>query len=892
MREIRSSWGIAGAYVLRILRARWIPPAAATAGKMAVDHVPSPTDRGARVSGAPTSDAAGGDLACGVTVDGYRVERVLGRGGAGVVYAAEEVSSGRRVALKVLRLSFADDPEAARRFEREALAASAIAHPGVVKIERLGRLDDGRPYLVIELLEGRSLREELDATGPLAPARAWRIVRPVALALGAAHRAGVIHRDIKPDNIFLAHLPGQDAPVPRVLDLGLARVSSGPDGEALARLTQTGIPIGTPAYMAPELWWGAAIEPATDEYALGLTLFELIAGQRAFASAQYVELMQGHLHEPPPTLASRGFAVPPGVEDLLARSLAKDAGQRHGSMTAFLDAGDHAFASFGDLESLAIAPEITPGNGWKAPRGSPDGLKAPGGSPHASGEVGSPARRMLSYGVVLGAALGLAGAVGYAGPARWHPVEWVRIAGQGAWLVLIVAGVAAGSGLVAARRGSESARSLPVWTALLPALAGAIGTYTGWAVVLEAVARLPLPSELPIFNVGMYEANAARFLGLVMSWALCVALLGARPGVPLPAPSSPDRVARVVLVGLGVLTAGAVLAGAASAAFIGAAAMLAFGLRARLPRGPQALEISRSGWLFLALLLALGAAATRLEGREAILWDPEWQGTRAARAAEIAGALGERRATAALGLAAVGAALWLEFRRFHRFGPLAPQLRAAPAAVRLLTLLFLGGMLDAGLHAWVLGRRAELRARLEPRFALFARLSPPSADTLPARLVAPGSAPALQLTRDVVALDGVGLVRIEALGEATVRQLVRLELSKAVSAVERPKPGEPELLVAIDREVRWGVAREVLGLARGLGVRRVQLLFTRGEAPSLSPSSPPEASYLLASDFAALPAHLTARHLDIPADLPFGAAARLLVALPAGETECELGDGP
>jgi hypothetical protein len=787
---------------------------------------------------------------------------VIGRGGAGIVYAGVDASSGRRVALKVLRTSFSDDPEAARRLEHEALAAAAIDHPGIVRIERLGRLDDGRPFLVLELLEGQTLREALDASGPLAPARAWRIVRAVALALEAAHRAGVIHRDIKPDNVFLE----RQGSTPRVLDLGLARVIRGPDGETLARLTQTGTPIGTPAYMAPEQWWGSAIGPATDEYALGLTLFELLAGQRAFPSAQYVELMQAHLHSAPPTLASCGLAIAPEIEALLARALAKDPAERHGTMRALLDAGDRAFACCPlpdePLPPLAARPEI-----------------------------GSPGRRVLAYVVVLGAALGLMGAAGYAGPARWQPVEWLHIAGWSAWLTLALALVAAIAGLAAARRGSEISGSIHVWISVLPALAGALGTYTGWAVVLSVVERAPLPSELPLFNVGMYEANGGRFVGLVLSWGLGVALLTIGPARPGSAPLALDRLAAVVVAGLVVLGGWAALAGAASAALVGAATALAVALRGRLPRGPQGVEIERSGVLFLSVLLAVGAAATRLEGREAILWDPGWQGTRAARVAEIASAGGERGATAALGLAAVGAALLLEFRRFHRLGPLGPQLRAAPGPVRLLTLLFLGGVLDAGLHGWVLGRRAALRAKLAPRFALYARLSPPSTAGLTAPLIAAGSAPALQVTRDVIALDGVGLARLDMLAEASVSQIVRIELSKAVSAVERPGPGDPELLVAIDREVPWGMAREVLGLARRLGVRRVQLLFTRGEAPALSPSSPPESSYLLASDFAALPARLTGRHLAITPDLPFREVAPWLTATP-NSAEVELGDAP
>src|SRR5262245_41882917 len=224
-------------------------------------------------------------------VGAYRIDRLLGVGGVGAVYAAEEPTIKKRVAIKVLQRAFVDDAAMAERFRREACAANEIRHPGIVDVFAIGALPDGRPYLVMSLLEGRSLRDEIKARGSLPPDEAWRIAREVAEALTAAHAAGIVHRDLKPDNVFLERV--KDGVLrARVLDFGIAKVLPPPEGAEPMKLTGTGVPLGTPAYMAPEQWWCQGITARTDQYAFGAMLFAMMAGRPPFDSNQFVELVQ------------------------------------------------------------------------------------------------------------------------------------------------------------------------------------------------------------------------------------------------------------------------------------------------------------------------------------------------------------------------------------------------------------------------------------------------------------------------------------------------------------------------------------------------------------------------------------------------------------------------
>jgi serine/threonine-protein kinase len=286
-------------------------------------------------SGAPAADA-GERLPAGHGVGEYVVEAFLGTGAMGEVYAGRHPVIGKRVAIKVLRRDAAGS-EAAERMVREARATSQIDHPNVIDIFALGRLDDGRLYLVMDLVDGRSLRDVL-RDGPLAPDEALTILDAIADALDAAHARGVIHRDLKPDNIMIGSARGHVS----VLDFGLAKlVQSAHDGAPIApgTLTGQGTWLGTPGYMAPEQWSVDGAGPASDRYALGVIAFELLAGVLPFAAASVPAMMEQHFRAAVPSVSSRGsVSLPSAVDDVLRRALAKDPAERFASARAMIDA--------------------------------------------------------------------------------------------------------------------------------------------------------------------------------------------------------------------------------------------------------------------------------------------------------------------------------------------------------------------------------------------------------------------------------------------------------------------------------------------------------------------------------------------------------------------------
>ena len=214
------------------------------------------------------------------------MEALLATGGMGEVWAARDLLLDRAVAVKVLGGALAGDGRAAERLRREARAAARLEHPNIARVLDLGE-QDGRPYLVMELLEGESLAARIDRAGAMAPPEAARVVVAVADALEAAHRAGVVHRDVKPGNVFLTS--GGEV---KVLDFGIASAA----GEAA--LT-TGEMLGTPAYLAPERVLGHPATPAADVYALGVVLYELLAGRRPFDDGSDIELAMAHVHAQP-----------------------------------------------------------------------------------------------------------------------------------------------------------------------------------------------------------------------------------------------------------------------------------------------------------------------------------------------------------------------------------------------------------------------------------------------------------------------------------------------------------------------------------------------------------------------------------------------------------------
>ncbi len=261
----------------------------------------------------------------------YRVLRLLGEGGMGLVYEVEHQTLRRRMALKMLRPKLAADPELSARFLREARAAAAIEHPNVVRITDFGVTREGPAYFVMELLEGCPLRS-LVRRGPLAPDRVAHIARQVADGLAAAHMAGVIHRDLKPDNVHV-HEAGGDAV--KVLDFGLARVAG------TSKLTQRGVVFGTPQYMSPEQASGGELDPRSDLYALGVILYELLTGRVPFVADSYMGVLTQHMYKrPQPPREIVGDADLGGLEPIVLRCLEKSPRKRYSNMVGLMAALD------------------------------------------------------------------------------------------------------------------------------------------------------------------------------------------------------------------------------------------------------------------------------------------------------------------------------------------------------------------------------------------------------------------------------------------------------------------------------------------------------------------------------------------------------------------------
>ena len=265
-------------------------------------------------------------FAAGTEIGAYRVLRALGRGGMGVVYEVEHIILGKRFAMKVLfAWVLARDPVSARRFVREARAAARVRHPGIVAVSDFGTLPDARPYIVMELLEGRTLHGLSVHEGPLEPVRAVRLLGQVARALRAAHDQGVVHRDLTLANIFVQ--PGETGERVVLVDFGSA---TSPDPEQIPD-GPPGTVVGTPHYMSPEQIRGRATDVRSDLYSLGVILHELLTGTPPYDGDTPREIALGHLNRPIPELTSEHQELPPELGDLHARLLAKSPAERPSS---------------------------------------------------------------------------------------------------------------------------------------------------------------------------------------------------------------------------------------------------------------------------------------------------------------------------------------------------------------------------------------------------------------------------------------------------------------------------------------------------------------------------------------------------------------------------------
>src|SRR5688572_3449644 len=271
------------------------------------------------------------ELAAGAQLGAYRITSVIGRGGMGVVYLAQDTILERRVALKLLAPQYTSDASFRARFERESRVAASLDHPNVVPIYEAGEVD-GVLFIAMRYVAGPDLRAVIDREGAFTPPRALGIVAQVASALDTAHAHGLIHRDVKPGNILLAAGHGADGGEHAYLtDFGLTKHSASKSG-----LTQLGQMVGTIDYIAPEQIAGAGVDGRADVYALACVLFELLAGRPPYLRDTDLAVMAAHLHEPPPSLTELRPDLPVAVDALFARALAKRPDERHPSASALV----------------------------------------------------------------------------------------------------------------------------------------------------------------------------------------------------------------------------------------------------------------------------------------------------------------------------------------------------------------------------------------------------------------------------------------------------------------------------------------------------------------------------------------------------------------------------
>ncbi len=264
------------------------------------------------------------EIVAGMMIGEYRVEGELGAGGMGRVYSAIHPVIAKRAAIKVLHPELSVNREAVERFIQEARAVNQIGHPNIVDIFAFGTLPDGRSYFVMEWLRGESLRDRLKAQRP-SLADALMMLETITVALEAAHEKGIVHRDLKPDNVFLVEVKG-DRPQVKLLDFGIAKLTN--NDSTLSQRTQTGNMMGTPAYMSPEQARGYAVDHRTDVYALGALAFEVMTGSLVFPADNAADMIAKHLHAEPQRARTLNPDIPPPLDELLSRLLAKEAAER------------------------------------------------------------------------------------------------------------------------------------------------------------------------------------------------------------------------------------------------------------------------------------------------------------------------------------------------------------------------------------------------------------------------------------------------------------------------------------------------------------------------------------------------------------------------------------
>ena len=303
--------------------------------------------------------------------DKYLIEEHLGAGGMGAVYRARHLSMERPVAIKVLHQRLVEDEAARVRFHIEARAAVMLQHANAVSVTDFGQTSEGCVYIVMELLEGRTLREILNREAPLETARAISLMLQASDAVAAAHEAGIIHRDLKPANILVTQSADQPAIV-KVFDFGIAKLAADKldDDDDSTTLVQQSSVIGTPRYMAPEQSNGSGLTPAADVYSLGVILYEMLTGMAPFTGTTRAEIAQKHANDLPHSPREIVAAIPEGVERVVLRALEKQPTERPANAREFRDElletaerlglEHHALNSAPDIETLRDAGVESP----------------------------------------------------------------------------------------------------------------------------------------------------------------------------------------------------------------------------------------------------------------------------------------------------------------------------------------------------------------------------------------------------------------------------------------------------------------------------------------------------------------------------------------------------
>ena len=307
----------------------------------------------------------------GKVIDGrYEIQARVGEGGMGVVYKSRQISIDRVIALKMLNAQMAADPQWVQRFYNEAKACSRLQHPNTIRMFDFGQTSDGRLFMTMEFLDGVSLRDALQK-GPLAAQRVVKILIQCCASLAEAHSIGIIHRDIKPDNVFLLNMAGSPDFV-KLLDFSVAKLL---EGDRMK--TQAGVVFGTPQYMSPEQGRGLPLDARSDLYALGILAFEMLTGNVPFNDENPMTVIQMHLQGQIPPMPD---SVPYSVQQIVRRALEKDAGRRYQSSGEMMQ---HCQQVFAELTSGNVAPGaggvprtvVAPGG---IPGGIPPGMQPPG----------------------------------------------------------------------------------------------------------------------------------------------------------------------------------------------------------------------------------------------------------------------------------------------------------------------------------------------------------------------------------------------------------------------------------------------------------------------------------------------------------------------------------